>query len=98
CPMKAGDRVQLPLPSAGRDEREFPGAGTVDFHREVNRHMAFVAGPHRCLGSYLARAELVIALEEWHARIPHYRLADPASVRVHVGGVAGYDNLDLVWP
>jgi cytochrome P450 len=98
CPMRAGDRLQMPLASAGRDQREFPGESEVDFQREINRHMAFGAGPHRCLGSHLARAELAIALEEWHTRIPSYRLADPDTIRVHAGGVAGYDRLDLVWP
>src|SRR6202011_1207004 len=74
--MKAGERVMLPTSSACRDEAEFPDALTVDFHRAPNRHIAFAAGPHRCLGSHLARAELHIAMEEWQKHIPSYRLAD----------------------
>jgi cytochrome P450 len=74
--MKRGDRIFVPLPAGGRDPREFENAAGVNFDRECNRHMAFGAGPHRCLGSYLARAELAIALEEWHRRIPEYSLAD----------------------
>jgi cytochrome P450 len=97
CPMKQGDRIFVPLPSGGRDPREFDNAAGVDFERERNRHMAFGAGPHRCLGSYLARAELVIAVEEWHRRIPAYSLAEGEPLGFHVGGVAGYDRLPLVW-
>jgi cytochrome P450 len=57
------------------------------FNRERNRHMAFGAGPHRCLASYLAPAELAIALEEWHRCIPSYSLADGEPLGFHAGGL-----------
>jgi cytochrome P450 len=56
----------------------------------------FGAGPHRCLGSHLARHELVIALEEWHKRIPDYRLADGAAI-TEVGRSSGPDSVPLSW-
>ena len=49
-------------------------AQSVDFDRERNIHVAFGAGPHRCLGSHLARMELQVAMEEWHRRIPDYAI------------------------
>ena len=97
CPMKAGDRVLLSIPAADRDPRQFPRADAFDVDRASNRHLAFAAGPHRCLGSHLARLELQIAVEEWHRRIPEYGLADDAEVTFHVGGVAGVDVLPLEW-
>jgi cytochrome P450 len=97
CPMKAGDRVLLSIPAADRDPLEFPDADHFDVDRVSNRHLAFAAGPHRCLGSHLARLELQIAVEEWHRRIPEYAVADAADVTFHIGGVAGVDNLPLVW-
>ncbi len=45
----------------------------VRWDRDVNRHLAFGGGIHRCLGSHLARQELRVALREWHRRIPEYR-------------------------
>lgn len=96
CPVRAGQMVYLPLVAANRDPQEFADAGRVVIDREVNRHIAFGAGPHRCLGSHLARQELRIGLTEWHARIPDYRLADDATIVEH-GGQVGLDNLDLVW-
>lgn len=45
-------------------------------------HFAFGRGPHRCLGSHLARLELRLILEEWHNRIPDYRLAEGAKPQV----------------
>lgn len=96
CPMKAGQMTYLPLVSANRDPDEFPDADRVVIDREENRHIAFGAGPHRCLGSHLARQELRIGLMGWHARIPDYRLAEGASVQEH-GGQIGLSNLPLEW-
>jgi cytochrome P450 len=96
CPVKAGQMVWLPLASANRDPGEFPEADKVLIDRKPNRHLAFGAGPHRCLGSHLARQELLIGLTKWHERIPHYRLAPDVPVREH-GGQVGLDNLPLLW-
>ena len=95
--MRAGDRVLVSTVLANRDPAEFDEPATVDFRRTANRHVAFGAGPHRCLGSHLARAELRIALEEFHRRIPDYRIADGAVIRAHGGGAMGVDHLPLVW-
>ena len=59
--------------AADIDETTFGDPFQVRFDREDNRHIAFGAGVHRCLGSHLARRELRIALREWHRRIPDYR-------------------------
>ncbi|MDT5019442.1 MAG: hypothetical protein QOD39_5602 [Mycobacterium sp.] len=83
--MKAGDMVNLPLNAATRDEAAFADATTVDISRKPNNHIAFGAGPHRCLGSHLARRELRIAMEGRHERIPHYRL-DPDVALHETGG------------
>jgi cytochrome P450 len=97
CPMKAGDRIVTPTASANRDPAEFDRAGEFDPDRSPNRHIAFGAGPHRCVGSHLARLELRVALEEWHRRIPTYRIPDDAAITQHVGGVAGVESLPLTW-
>lgn len=97
CPMRAGDMVAIPFASANRDPVEFPNADSFDLGRFPNHHLGFGAGPHRCLGSHLARRELRIALEEWHKRIPDYRVADGAEVLEHGGGVLGLETLLLAW-
>jgi cytochrome P450 len=97
CPVQAGDMVFLPLSSANRDPREFEDADRVVIDRQVNHHLAFGAGPHRCLGSHLARLELTIALEQWHARIPAYRVDAEIAIQEHHGGLIGLDNLPLLW-
>lgn len=73
--LRAGDAVTLVLGAANSDEDVF-GAVDADFTRDANRHVAFGAGHHFCLGAHLARLELRVALEELHARIPDYRFPD----------------------
>jgi cytochrome P450 len=96
CPIQAGHMVYLPLVSANRDPREFDRADEVIIDREVNRHIAFGAGPHRCLGAHLARQELRVAFEMWHERIPNYRLAAGQELVEH-GGQIGMNSLVLEW-
>lgn len=95
--IKAGDRAILLLHSADTDDAEFDRAGEVDFARERNRHFAFGGGPHRCLGSHLARRELKVALEELHRRVPDYGLA-PDVVLSYSPGIRQVDPLPLVFP
>jgi len=73
--LRAGDSVTLVLGAANLDADAF-GPPEVDFTREPNKHLAFGAGHHLCLGAHLARLELRVALEELHARIPDYRLPE----------------------
>jgi cytochrome P450 len=54
---------------------ESADAGLVEFSRPSARHSAFGMGPHRCLGSHLARLELAVALETWHRDITDYAIA-----------------------
>jgi cytochrome P450 len=67
--------VMLSYGSADRDPRRYQDADEVHLDTKVV-HFAFGRGPHRCLGSHLARLELRLILEEWHSRIPEYTLAD----------------------
>lgn len=72
--MRPGDRVMMLNAATGRDPRVFDDPESVRFDRSGNRHLAFGAGPHRCLGVHLARTALRVALEEWHRAVPSYSL------------------------
>jgi cytochrome P450 len=89
--------VVFPLSAAGRDEQAFENAKEFELDRGLARHFSFGAGPHRCLGSHLARQELVVALDVWHRLVPDYRLDESTPVIEHAGGVYGLDTLPLEW-
>jgi cytochrome P450 len=95
--MKAGDRIIVPTMLAGRDEAEFADADRIDFAREKVSHITFAAGPHRCLGSHLARRELRVALEEWLTRVPPFRIKEGETPITHGVGVFGVSYLPLTW-
>jgi len=97
CPMRQGDRIVLPYPSANRDPKEFADPDTFVIDRSPNRHIAFGAGPHRCAGSHLARLELRFALEEWHARIPDYEVPPGTTFSHEVWGVTTLAAVPLRW-
>ncbi len=73
----------------------FENADTVIIDREVNRHVAFGLGIHRCLGSNLARLELRIAVEVFINRFPKFELADPGAVTWSLGQVRGPRKLPV---
>nr|WP_152718197.1 cytochrome P450 [Microvirga tunisiensis] len=97
APIRKGDYVSCATMIANRDPAEFECPNTIDLAREDNRHAAFGYGPHRCLGSHLARREIVIGLEEWPARIPGFRIKDGTAPITHGGHVFGIENLILDW-
>jgi cytochrome P450 len=96
CPVHAGDQVMIMLGSANTDESEFEDADVVRFDREVNRHIAFGGGIHRCLGSHLARMELRVALREWHRRIPEYSV-QPGHTLVYTPSIRSIEHFPMVF-
>ncbi len=95
--LKAGDKVVGITTAANRDSAQFEDAMSVRFDRKVNRHLSFSAGAHRCLGSHLARHELAVALQEWHAVIPSYHIAPSTDFNYHGGLVFALEELPLEW-
>ena len=96
CPMKAGDRILMNFPAANRDPKAFPDADKVILDRQVNRHVAFGAGIHRCAGSNLARMELRVAIEEFITRIPEFSLEEGGTVTWAGGQVRGPREVPVV--
>ncbi len=93
CPVDVGDRrieqyerVMANLFAANRDPATFPEPDEVVLDRRPNRHVAFGAGIHRCVGANLARAELEIMLERVLCRLGDYELAEGVE-RYHTAGV-----------
>jgi cytochrome P450 len=96
--VSTGTAMMPSYGAANMDVSEFPDPYDVRFDREVNRHIAFGGGVHRCLGSHLARRELRITLREWHRRIPEYSIKPGHETLVYPPGLRSVKDLTLVWP
>ncbi|MCW2621591.1 MAG: cytochrome [Frankiales bacterium] len=85
------------LASLGAANREDLG-DDLDLAKGDGRHLGFGGGPHRCLGSHLARLELKLVLEEWHRRIPEYALVSDEPARIPwPAGTFGLTSLPVTW-
>lgn len=96
CPIKAGSIVEVSIGGANLDPA-VAGADTVDLTRGDKPHIAFGGGPHRCLGSHLARMELRTVVREWHKRIPNYRLKADYTPEWNANVLRGVNHLMLEW-
>ena len=95
--IKKGDMIEAPTMLSTRDPDEFKNPHEIDLTRSPNRHNAFSFGPHRCLGSHLARLEVTIAIEEWLKRVPEFTMQPDVTINTLGGGVWGLDSLPLQW-
>lgn len=73
--IAAGAGLTLCIGAANRDPEQFPDADRLDVGRTPNRHLAFAAGPHQCVGMNLARLEGQIAIARFLAAFPKYAAA-----------------------
>jgi cytochrome P450 len=96
--LAPGDKVLLMFGSANHDPRRFPEPETFDADRgDRPPHIAFGFGRHRCIGEHLARLELRVVAEELLRRIPDYRLAPGAVIRMRTALVRGPLSLEVIW-
>lgn len=93
--MMPGDKVIMSTTLAGRDPAAWPNPAEVRFDRKA-RHVSFATGPHLCLGLNLARRELIIAINQFLAEIPRFKLAPGRDVEFHLGMIQPL-ALPLVW-
>jgi cytochrome P450 len=96
-PYRAGTQFHVSWSAANLDPAFFDEPLRVNLQRQPNPHIDFASGWHRCLGSHLARLELRVAMEEFHARIPEYGLAPGAEVPYLPLGVRQPLSLPVVW-
>jgi cytochrome P450 len=73
--LPAGSSVFLCMALVNRDGSDAISTDELTMDGKVHRHWGFGGGPHRCLGSHLARMELTVIVDEWLKRIPEFELA-----------------------
>ena len=79
--LREGDRLLVNYLAANIDPDEWDQPEEFIIDRKANRVMTFGAGPHRCIGSTMARLSLQIMVEELLARVTDLRYADDLHER-----------------
>ncbi|CPR02186.1 cytochrome P450 143A4 Cyp143A4 [Mycobacterium bohemicum DSM 44277] len=72
--LPPGTPVRLCTAAINRDGTDATSTDELVMDGKVHRHWGFGGGPHRCLGSHLARLQLTIIIGEWLTQIPDFRL------------------------
>ena len=72
--IKRGDVIFISWVAANRDPSAFERAGEVVIDREVNKHLAFGLGGHRCVGSSIARLQSELMIADVLDRVPDYQI------------------------
>ncbi|OBJ00814.1 cytochrome [Mycobacterium alsense] len=72
--LPAGTSVRLCMAAVNRDGSDEISTDELVLDGKVHRHWGFGGGPHRCLGSHLARIELTIVVDEWLRQIPDFEV------------------------
>jgi len=96
CPVHTGDQMLLTFPAANHDPEAFENPEQFQLDRAKNRHVAFGLGIHRCVGSNLARLELLIALQEWVRAFPNYTLDTTQETTWANGQIRGPRNVPVI--
>jgi cytochrome P450 PksS len=91
--LKKGDRIMPMLVAGNLDPAANAHPETLELARRPNRHVAFGAGIHFCLGHQLARLEGRCALQALFARWPKLALATDDS-RIRWRGRAGMSAIE----
>lgn len=98
--IKAGDKVQLIWAAANHDPAVYDCPEQFDLDRGRFHHLAFGAGPHRCIGASVAKSVVTVAVERFLRRFPEFEAAGaevtyrmgvsrgPEAVLVQVGSAA----------
>jgi cytochrome P450 len=72
--LPPGSPVRLCTAAINRDGSDAISTDDLVMDGKIHRHWGFGGGPHRCIGSHLARTELTIIVDEWLTQIPDFEL------------------------
>jgi cytochrome P450 len=94
--MMPGDPVLMATFLADHDPEAFADPDQVIFDRKP-RHVGFGFGPHMCIGMHLAKREMRIAIEEFLAEIPPFKITPGAEIESYLGGMITPIELPISW-
>jgi cytochrome P450 len=93
--IPAGSPTLLVTGAATRDPRAYEQPDVFDIRRGGATTLAFGYGAHSCLGSWLARLETRVALQQLRECWPRFDVDTGALRRVTMSNVAGYSHIPV---
>jgi cytochrome P450 len=96
--LRRNDRVIISWLGANHDDQQFERPDEILLDRAPNRHVAFGLGPHRCIGSHLARLMSQVMVKAVLERIPDYRV-ERGGVQQYLGSpsMTGLGKLPVIF-
>ncbi len=93
-----GSFVQCMVASANRDETVFENPDTFDIDRRQKPSFGFGFGPHMCIGQFVAKLELLCAINGILDLFPNVRL-DPSKPAPKIAGahLRGARSVHVIW-
>ncbi|CAN7758827.1 cytochrome P450 [Pseudorhodoferax sp. LjRoot39] len=93
-----GAMVQCIVSSANRDEDAFENSESFDIDRRPKPSFGFGFGPHMCIGQFVAKTELVVAVNAVLDMLPGLRL-DPSRPAPRITGaqLRGPHAVHVLW-
>lgn len=96
--LPAETPVRLLIAAINRDGSDSTSTDNLVMDGKVHRHWGFGGGPHRCLGSHLARLELEVVVNEWIVRVPEFELEPGFTPRIEFpANTYSLTSLPLRW-
>ncbi|MBS0349266.1 MAG: cytochrome P450 [Proteobacteria bacterium] len=93
-----GALVQCVIASANRDEDIFENADVFDIDRKLKPSFTFGYGPHTCIGQFVAKLELVAAVNAVLDLFPNVRLdPDRPAPEIQGGQLRGASSIPVIW-
>ncbi|HEX8601379.1 MAG TPA: cytochrome P450 [Pseudoduganella sp.] len=93
-----GAMVQCIVSSANRDEEAFERSEEFDIDRKPKPSFGFGFGPHMCIGQFIAKTELQVAINGVLDLMPNVRL-DPEQAPPRITGaqLRGPKHVHVIW-
>ena len=97
-PLVKGTRIGVVVSAACREDTLYENADSFDITRPKSPHLAFGAGPHFCLGTFVARKMVgEVALPALFGRLKNLRLAKDKEVNFSGWVFRGPLNMPVEW-
>jgi cytochrome P450 len=93
-----GAMVQCIVSSANRDEEVFDDPDEFNIDRKLKPSFGFGFGPHMCIGQFIAKTELLVAVNAVLDLLPNLR-ADPGQPKPRITGaqLRGPKSVPAIW-